>query len=243
MELILVSYRTASGQLMQRQPLQHFAVHGVTGDIVPARSPVAYKNQRHLPGHFYMSRMHTHAAYESRLEMTILLQLDFNQAVRFVIAQPCVLHYRGDSRAYHHIPDFLVGYQNGAAELINVKPRRFVETERNRRAFSACERAAVEMGWAYSTRCEMNPILLANLKWLAAYRRPPTGLHEYGPHLMDAAQEPISIADVISFAPVLPSLIRPVLFHLIWMRVLDLDLHETMNEKTLVRLTSARRPS
>ena len=173
-------------------------------------------------------------AYESRLEMTILLQLDFNKTIQQVVSQPFVLHYQANKRIYRHTPDFLAIYDNGAAEIINVKPRRFIQVERNRRAFTVCQKAAVEMGWAYSTRCEIDSIYLRNLKWLSGYRRVPVGFSKYGPQLLRITNTSISIDDAIDVIEELPTIIRPILFHLLWSGDIQADLYSRLTGKTLI---------
>jgi len=182
-------------------------------------------------------------AYESRLEMITLLQLDFNKAIRHVLSQPFVLHYHAKNKMYSHTPDFLAIYDNGAAEVINVKPQKFIHAERNRRAFSACKDAAIEMGWAYSTRCEIQPVFMRNLKWLGGYRRAPVGLREYAPLLIEIAKERISIGEAIKAVGGMAPLIRPVLFHLLWTGVLEVDLYTRMTDSALLNISTIERRS
>jgi hypothetical protein len=241
MQTLEVTYKTLSGRELHRHKPQQFAARALARDIQSVRLPVSYKNQKHLPGYFWMSSMNALVAYESRLEMTILLQLDFNEAIRHVVSQPFVLHYYAKNRIYRHTPDFLAIYDNGAAEVINVKPRKFIHSEKNRRAFSACKDAAIEMGWAYSTRCEIDPVFLRNLKWLGGYRRPPIGLHEFGPQLIEAAGGPTSIGEVIKAIGGLPVLVRPVLFHLLWLRALEVNLYERMTNESLLNVSASGR--
>jgi hypothetical protein len=238
-----VTYKTNLGKVLHKHKPQQFAARALTRDIQSIRLPNSYKNQKHLPGYFWMSRMKDLVAYESRLEMIILLQLDFNKSVRHVVSQPFVLHYQENNRIYRHTPDFLAVYDNGAAEVINVKPRQFIHLERNRRAFSACKDAAIQMGWAYSTRCEIEPVFLRNLKWLGGYRRPPVGLCKYGPQLINAVSEPVPIGKAIKAVDGSPIMIRPVLFHLLWTGILEGDLYSRMTDNTLLNVSAIGRKS
>lgn len=172
MTALEVTYKTGAGRLLARHKPDQFIARALKDDIQAVRLPTAYKEQRHLPGYLWMSRMNAFVAYESRLEMTILLQLDFNKAVAHVVSQPFVLHYQSESKIYRHTPDFFVRYLDGNAEVLNVKPRQFVQKPKNVRAFEACRSVAVEMGCAYSTRSELDARYLVNLGWLA------TGAHE-----------------------------------------------------------------
>lgn len=243
METFEVTYQTRMGKMLHRQKLHHFAARALARDIQSVRLPVSYKGQKHLPGYFWMSCMDALVAYESRLEMTILLQLDFNNAIRYVVSQPFVLHYQANNQVYRHTPDFLAIYENGATEVINVKPEKFIHAERNRHAFNACKNAAIEMGWAYSTRREIDPVFLRNLKWIGGYRRPPVGLVEYGPQLLKATGESVSIDDAVKVIGGLPTIVRPVLFHSLWSGDIQADLYSHMTGETLINARFIRKKS
>lgn len=229
-----VSYRIGT-ELLERQALSALYVRAMADEISPVRLPAFYKGQISLPGFFWMSRLNALVMYESRLEMVILLQLDFNHTIAHVVPQPFVLHYVNNSRLYRHTPDFFVRYNNGAGEVVNVKPKKYTGTDRNVRAFSACQSAASEMGFAYTTRSELDSVLLANLWWLSGYRRRPRQIGTYSDFLLDCALDAMTIGEIVKKAA-LPALMRPVLFYMIWNGPLSIDLYQRMNEKTVVTL-------
>lgn len=238
MEIIGITYKTAAGQVFHRHQPSQFIVRALSDDIQAVRLPNSYQDQKSRPGYFWMSRMQSMIAYESRLEMTILMQLDFNKAVSHVVSQPFVVHYRIEKRIYRHTPDFFVRYQNGATEVINVKPRQFLKTEKNLRAFSACRLTAHEMGCAYSNRCEMDPVWLENLRWLSGYRRVPAEFEAYERSLLALAKAPISIAEAIGAMPTLPAFSRPILFHMLWSGTLDVDLHKRLTDQSIIAVAA-----
>jgi hypothetical protein len=233
-----ITYKTGASKLIIRHKPNQFIARALNDDIQAVRLPTAYKGQRHLPGYLWMSRMNTLVAYESRLEMTTLLQLDFNKAVAHVVSQPFVLHYENEAKIYRHTPDFFVRYHNGDGEVINVKPRQFIQKEKNVRAFKACQDAAVEMGCAYSTRSELETIYLANLGWLAGYRRPPAGLANYVEPIVNAIDGRVAIQTVLARVEAITALTRPVLFHLLWTGWLATDLHKRLSNQSLVWLST-----
>lgn len=236
MELLGVTYRNETGVLFSRQPLAIFAIRANLQQISPVRMPASYKGQHHLPGYLWMSKTNSLIAYESRLEMVVLLHLDSQKDVLGVIPQPFQLHYKSNDRVYRHTPDFLVYFENGNAEVINVKPKQFVATERNVRAFSACEEAANEMGWTYTTRSELDPVFLANIRWLGGFRRKPPYFEQYAPLLVNGAVDCPSIEKLINDVGGPPSLIRPVLFFLIWQHIICVDLYKRFTNLTIVSL-------
>lgn len=229
-----VSYMV-NERLIERMTLSAFALRAMSDEIAPVRKPAFYKGQTSLPGYFWMSRMDELVMYESRLEMVVLLQLDFNPLIISVVSQPCVIHYSYDSRRYRHTPDFFVRYKNDVGELINVKPRKYVEKERNLRSFAACESASVEMGFANSIRSETEPTFLSNLWWLSGYRRIPPQAETYGVFLIECAAAQMTIGEIHNNSE-LPALMRPVLFYMIWKNILSIDLYTKMTENTVVSL-------
>lgn len=233
-DLITVTFCSTPGVLVQEQPLASLNQYQ-PGELFPVRKPNAYKGQSHLPGLFWMSKLARLVSYESRLEMVVLKKLDFDSDLCEVLPQPCVLHFSSKGKRYRHIPDYLVWRPGVSPQLINVKPRKYVEAERNERAFSACERACEQIGWTYSTQSEPPRVLLANLNWLAGYRRQPPAFSQYARVLAERAWQPVSIAKLLD--RVGPSaLVRPVLFHLLWTRKLEFDIGRTLSDSSTVAL-------
>jgi len=234
--LTSVSYKDLSGRWYEKQTPRAFRGVALSNEIAPVRLPPSYKGQKHFPGYLFFSSLNRLISYESRLEGTILLQLDFNKSIKCVVAQPCVMHYKLEKKRFRHTPDYFIQYDNGSNEIINVKPQRYLTTERNMRAFKACAAAANELGWAYTTRCELDPALLANLRWLSGYRYQPRFLEEYGPLLIERATDAPTIEEIVKAINGYPALIRPVLFHLIWNRILQVDMYKFMTNSTAVFL-------
>ena len=56
-------------------------------EFTQIRESKAYKGQPHMPGFFYMTRTSGLVTYESRLEMLVLMQLDYNPSTAAVISQ------------------------------------------------------------------------------------------------------------------------------------------------------------
>jgi hypothetical protein len=243
MAILEITYKIGTGKLLSRHKPCQFIERALADDIQAVRLPAFYKGQRHLPGYLWVSRMNALVAYESRLEMTILLQLDFDKAVANIVSQPFVLHYLSESGHHHHTPDFFVRYADGNGEVVNVKPRQFINKPKNARNFEVCRTAAIEMGCAYSTRSELDPTYLANLGWLAGYRRPPAGLTNYGESIINAASDPVPLQAVIARVEGSAALIRPVLFHMLWIGLLATDLYSRLSGQSLVWVpTSIGRP-
>ena len=232
----LISLVLASGELIQRREIA-LITQFERSKLALFRVPGVHKAQKHVPGFFWVSQVRELVWYESRLEMFILKQLDFSQKIKAILPQPFCLHFKSDGKRRRHIPDFLVWLEDGKRLLVNVKPRRHVEKPLNQRSFKACTELCEALGWTYVTLSEPNPIFLANLNWLAGYRRIPAKFNDFAALIIDRASKRQSIQDLL--ADVGPeALVRPVLFFLIWKRQIDFDSRSLLTNKSEVWLAA-----
>ena len=207
--------------------------------FAPVREAPAYKGQRHLPGRYWFSTTEEHVIYESRMEMKSLLILDFQPNVLDVVAQPFAIIFPPGvcgKKAKLHIPDYLVYCREGSNRLLDVKPLEYTVKSANRIVFDATRRACEEIGWDYEVLSEQDPVLLANVEWLAGFRRQPA-LHEsIGP----AAMKAVRALSELRFGELLrildkqfhKALVRPVVLHLMWRQELSADLSVPLSEET-----------
>lgn len=129
-----------------------------------------YMGQKHYSGSYWSSTQSDHVIYESRLELARLLYADFDRDVTAIVAQPFLLRAEVDGALRRHIPDYLMATTAGLL-VVDVKPRHRVA--RPEHAFtSAWARKAVEArGWRYEVWSEPPEAELANVRFLAGYRR------------------------------------------------------------------------
>ncbi|GHF89603.1 TnsA-like heteromeric transposase endonuclease subunit [Deinococcus ficus] len=173
-----MTFRDGRGKLHVNSPLLSAFEESFTA-YRPVRKPPGYRGMGHMPGLYWHSRMKTHVSYESRLELAVLLQLDFEPSVLHVLPQPFVLHFAQGGRSRRHIPDFLVWHIDGHMTVIDVKSRRELEDPAVKAVFNATQRACEDRGITYSVQSEPPPSLLANLVWLAGYKAAPASLDRY----------------------------------------------------------------
>lgn len=234
-----VSFRDAQTNMHLRYPLLS-AFEEPPERYLPFRHPPSYKGMTHMPGLYWFSRTGQHVTYESRLELAILLQLDFNPTVTQVLSQPFVLHYKHDRSVRRHIPDFLVWHADGRMTVIDVKLKRALKHDKHLIAFNATQQACDLRGFQYSVQSEPALPFLDNLKWLAGYRTPPPLLDLHGPALVEAVgAAPLRLHDlVLRVGPKFE--VRPVLFHLLWSGLLDANLQRPLRDNTLIDLPKGR---
>lgn len=229
-----VSLRMADGA--ERTDLEVEALPRFGADVLaPWRIPKSYKRQSHKPSYYWVSQTRDFVLCESRLEMRVLQQIDFEEDVNAVLPQPLLLTFRVNGKLAHHTPDFLIWRPKGRL-LVNVKPLKFQSKEANVNSFAACDAVAERLGWRHRVYGEPQASLLSNLRWLGGYRRQPFMFHEIAHALLARlARGPLPFCEWIK--PIGDNAIcRPVAFHLMWRSEVRFDCNLLLNDKTLVSL-------
>ena len=130
------------------------------------------------------------------------------------------------------IPDFLAVTAEGTW-LLDVRPADRVEAA-DRVKFAASAEAALACGWRYGVVGGWQPHVMTTLDTLSAQRRPlsdPLGLADA---LLAAADGgPVRFADLVA-GTCYPAVARAFAIHLIWHRVLAVDLAVPLGDSALV---------
>lgn len=217
--------------------------------LMPVRKPASYREQRHLPGRYWFATTGEHVMYESRMELKTLMMLDFDPDVVTVAAQPFALALTdGDfgKTTRLHIPDYLARRARGRDLVIDVKPAPFADKPRNRQVFAATRDACAVAGCDYEVVTDHDPVVLANVEWLAGFRRVPAKLEDVLAPVEDALRDCPSgmvLRELVRrFEPDVPeAVVRPVVMHLLWNGTLRTDLCAApLSEGTVVRLNGRR---
>jgi hypothetical protein len=171
------------------------------------------------------------ARFESHAEQRLLLGLDFLGA-REVVSQPHRMRFESAEGPREHIPDFLAVTGEGRW-LLDVRPADRIEAA-DRVKFAASAEAALACGWRYGVVGGWHPHVMTTLDTLSAQRRPlsdPLGLIDA---LLTAAGDgPVRFADLVA-ATCYPAVARAFAVHLIWHRVLSVDLAVPFGDSALV---------
>jgi hypothetical protein len=115
--------------------------------------------------------MGAHVVYE-RLELARLLLADFDRDVTAIAAQPFLLQARVGGRSRRHVPDFLLAHADKSVRVVNVKPAGKLAEPQIAEALAWPGHLVEDHGWQYETWSGADPVVLANLRFLAGYRRP-----------------------------------------------------------------------
>ncbi len=134
---------------------------------VPWREIRSHRGQEHLSGLYWSSTTGAHVVYESRLELARLLLADFDREVVGIAAQPFLVRELG----CRHVPDFMLGRVDGSVLIVNVKPANRLGSPRVADALAWAGRVFAERGWEHEVWSGADAQRLANVRFLAGYRR------------------------------------------------------------------------
>ena len=191
-------------------------------DVPPVRSFPSYKGQRNFPGLYFAACMGRHVGFESWLERDQLLMLDFSPRVRSFSAQPFWLLWGSGGKTRRHAPDFFVRLTGGGGVVVDVRADDRIAPE-DAEAFGVTAAACELVGWGYRRVGALDPVLAANVRWLAGYRHPRCLRAEHRARLLEVFTRP---APLLAGAEAVGDRIAvlPSLFHLMWTGALAADL-------------------
>jgi hypothetical protein len=219
------------------RPLDEVAVDDVVA-AAPWRTFRWYGGQQHYSGTYWAATESDHVIYESRLELARLLLADFDVGVQRIAAQPFLLRCPVDGKERRHIPDYLL-LTNAGPVIVDVKPRRRLESKTVAFTFEWARSVLTERGWRYEMSSEPPPIELENVRFLAGYRR----AWLFDPDVLDAVRsvvrEAITLGEALSAVASYPEpSVRAALFHLLWRQEFRVDLAQRLTAASVLRIAS-----
>ncbi len=204
---------------------------------IPWREFRWYKGQRHFSGSYWSATIGAPVGYESRLEYANLLLVDFDPQVRWILSQPFLLE--GDDRGTprRHIPDFLIGCADASVCVIDVKPAEKLSLPKVRDSLGWSRRAIEAHGWEYRVLSEPDPTLLANVQFLAGYRRQFQFVDSEVAEAIDLLRTPQTFTEAVrAVTPIAGDYrsARAVVLHLLWSQHLKTDLGRQLGGMSLL---------
>lgn len=196
------------------------------------RRPPAYRGQRNFPGFYWAASNLRLLGYESRLEEANLMLIDQQPEVRGLATQPFWLHWQDEAgKRRSHAPDAFVRYADGTGCVVDVRTRGRVARDSWR--FETTAEACADIGWKYLLLSEPDPTLLANVRWLAAYRRPSPEFDRRVPELLELTERPVQLQRLLSNRD---PVFRAAAFHLLWTSQLVTELtRQPLSPRSVVR--------
>ncbi|MCZ4095253.1 TnsA-like heteromeric transposase endonuclease subunit [Streptomyces sp. H39-C1] len=207
---------------------------------VPWRTFRWWHGQKHYSGTYWSSTMRDHVVYESRLELTRLLYADFDQDVTAVFAQPFLLSTTVDDRIRRHVPDFLVLRGKDVPLVVDVKPRRLLTRPKVNFALGWAREVVLSRGWDFEVWCEPPEAELANLRFLAGYRRDWLFDEDLLVEIREADLYGASLGDAFRAFPHHPDWrVRAAVLRLLWCQHFVTDLAVPLSERHELRQAPA----
>jgi hypothetical protein len=190
-------------------------------DVAPVRSFPSFRGQRNNTGWWWCGTNRDH-----------VIRLDFAAEVVGLASQPFWLTWDDGRRGRRHAPDYFARLADGTGLVIDCRPAGRIKPA-DAAAFAATERACAEIGWRYELAHEPDPVRMANLRWLAGYRRDRCRRVDIAAAALERAVVPHRLLDL---AQVLgdPLATLPVIFHLLWCSELETNLSLPLHENSVV---------
>ena len=229
----VVSYRSATDGHETSLELGEVTYAALAG-AAPWRTFRWVRGQRHYSGTYWSATEAGHVIYESRLELARLLYADFDPSVNRIVAQPFLLAREINGQVRRHIPDFLLITDTGAV-VVDVKPQHRLADPKVSSTFAWTRTVVTARGWRYEVASEPPVIELANVRFLAGYRRPD---------LVDGALLRLARAAGIDGATLAEAVeqiggpapqARATILHLMWTQEVIADITRPLTNRTLLR--------
>jgi len=176
---------------------------------LPVREFRWYKGRRHYSGWYWSATVGRLVAHESRRELARIMLADSDPLVTAIAAQPFRLAGPDGHRTRRHVPDILLGYAAGGVTVVDVKAPGKRGDPEVRAVMGWTREVAGPRGWGFEEWYGADPGLLANVSFLAGYRRPSVIDGRLVPAVLAAAGDGAPIAAVEERADAPAVLVRP----------------------------------
>lgn len=230
-----------SGNRVQTLPADRKLLEFPVVDGDPIRLGGQWQNRPNRHGLYYWAPTQTHVWHESALESACLMVLEFLGRIDRISAQPFRLLFRSGARAVRHDPDFFAVHRDGDQVVYDVKPIARMTADAQAQ-FAETARVCAAVGWRHEVLHEPDPVLARNLDFLrgARHRRchPPIDVVE---HVLSVFEGGRSIGEARSMiSRRSPALALPHIKHMIWHRLLAVDLTDRLDFDTVASSGSTR---
>lgn len=199
----------------------------------PVRRFPAHKNQSNYPGWLWSVTMGRLIGYESLLERDRLWLADFDPAVRGIASQPLWMSGRDGSVLRRHVPDFMLKTDTGFV-VVDVKPEKVLADPHVAAALSWAGRVCAARGWRFEIWSGADPVLLRNVRFLAAGRRTQLIDADALGKVAEVLRPGMSVAEAEAASGVKPQIARCALLSLLWHRLWTTDLTQPLSSSSIL---------
>ena len=195
----------------------------------------SYQGQRNYPGSYWCASERRLVGYESRLELSRLMMLDFDRTVKNIASQPFWLRAKIDGRWFRRVPDYLACTDRGPLVVDVTRAKNMTKPDFVRKL--ALTRKIIESrGWRYEVLHEPPKIEYLNIRFLSGYRR--TWL--FNPDVLDAVRDAAgragyrSIDEIVSDTEYSRPIALAATMHLLWRQDYTFDLTSFLQPSTRI---------
>lgn len=210
---------------------------GVDAEAVVAGRPVrrfpSYKNQGNYPGWLWSVTMDRLVGYESLLERDRLWLADFDPTVLGIASQPLWMSGRDGSVLRRHVPDFLLKTETGFV-VVDVKPEKMLADPGVAAALGWAGRVCAARGWRFEIWSGADPVLLRNVRFLAAGRRRELIDADAFGKVAEVLRPGMSVAEAEAASEVELEVARGAVLALLWHGLWVTDLTEPLSPDSIL---------
>jgi hypothetical protein len=142
--------------------------------------------------------------------------------------------------ARRHVPDFLLAHADKSVRVVNVKPAAKLAEPRIAEALAWPGQLIEGHGWQYEIWSGADPVLLANLRFLAGYRLPGLLPEELLDGVLAAVRTGDTIGAVIGrvSGARTPGEVKAAVLRLLWQQRLATGLHGRLDADSALEVTA-----
>jgi predicted RNA binding protein YcfA (HicA-like mRNA interferase family) len=190
--------------------------------------------QAHYSGWYWSATTGGHVVYESRLELARLLLADFDSGVVSLSAQPFCVTTKVAGRTRRHVPDFLLVHADGTVTVVNVKPAEQLTRAKVAAALGWAGAVFEARGWRHEVWSGAPAVLLANVRFLSAYRYRDRVDAAMVDQLRRAVTTSVFLGELEAGWPERAGDVRAAALHLVWRGVFRAGLETPLSAATVL---------
>jgi hypothetical protein len=202
-------------------------------ELPPVSAFPVVPGRRWGPGWWWSATTGGHVVHGSAAMRNQLMLLDRDPRVVGLAGRPVRLLWRdaADGRVWSWVPQVFARYADGTALLADCPGSPGAGGVRALRAGGAVAAVCEAVGWSYRRLGPPDPVLVANVRWLAGYRHPRyRGSPVVEAAVVDAFAEARPLIEGVR-AVGDPIVVWPVVFHALWSGRLSVVLSRPLHER------------
>ncbi|MBZ6211573.1 TnsA-like heteromeric transposase endonuclease subunit [Streptomyces olivaceus] len=202
-------------------------------ECVPVRRFPVRHGKRMAPGWWWSATNGRLVHYGSGVMRTQVMLLDWDPTVVAIACRPVELAWsERDGGWVRHSPHLMARLADGRGLLADCAGHGDISPRLSCRA-AVMEAAAAAAGWQYRVLRPPDPVLAANLRWLAGYRHPRYKGGELARRAAEAFRRPRPLIEGVHELGD-PIQVFPVVFHALWHGDLSAPLGVPLHERVTV---------